>query len=55
MQLDPPIRQHKTTSQQKKVEQHLERAVEDERLNRLKACLQARLESPNSKDEIRAA
>jgi len=37
--------QHKTVFQQQRVQEHLERTIEEQRLHKLKVSLQAKLES----------
>ena len=45
MQPAQAAHQHKTIFQQQRVQQHLERTLEEQRLHKLKASLQAKLES----------
>ena len=45
MQSARSAHEHKTIYQQQRVEQHLERSIEEQRLDKLKANLQAKLES----------
>ena len=55
MQLDQPVREHKNTSQQQKIQHQIERSIEEQRLARLKATLEAKLEPTYSANKIQAA
>jgi len=53
MQTNQPIHEHKTMAQKQRVEHHIERTLEEQRLARLKASLQAKLE--NHSERVQAA
>jgi hypothetical protein len=55
MQLSQPVRDHKNTSQQQRVQHQIERKIEEQRLARLKAILKAKLEPTYSAPKIHAA
>ena len=55
MQLSQPVREHKNTSQQQRVQHQIERTIEEQRLARLKAALQAKLEPTYTANKVQAA
>ena len=56
MQLSQPVRHHKTTSQQQRLELHIERMIEERRIQQLKATLQKKMEAKAaSPEKIQAA
>jgi hypothetical protein len=55
MQLSQPVREHKNTSQQQKIQHQIERTVEEQRLATLKAALRAKLEPSYSASKIHDA
>ena len=53
METSQQIREHKTISQQDKINHQLERRLEDQKLDKLKAALQAKME-PQFRERLSA-
>jgi len=51
METSQELRQHKTAYQQERLMQHIERTLEDKKLEKLKRALQAKLEPARERFE----